>query len=68
MFDLFWDFDGLFGGRAQVEAEVMGSWPLFSAGFGIRGYVTGMGCRPMGLPMFSVIHIFGHRDDVMIVS
>jgi hypothetical protein len=52
MFDLFWDFDRLVEGGAQVKAEITGSQPLFRAVFGIRGYVTGMGCRTMGLPMF----------------
>jgi len=28
----------------------MRSRPLFRAGFGIRFYVMGTGCRPMGLP------------------
>jgi hypothetical protein len=55
MFDLFWDFDRLVEGKAQVEAEITGSRPLFRAVFGIRVYVTGMGCQPMGLPMFRPI-------------
>jgi hypothetical protein len=55
MFDLFWDFDRLVEGRAQVKAEIVGSQPLFRATFGIRVYVMGMGCRPMGLPMFRPI-------------
>jgi hypothetical protein len=55
MFDLFWDFDKLVEGGAQVEVEIVGSWPLFRAFFGIRVYVMGIGCRPMGLPMFRPI-------------
>ena len=51
MFDLFRDFDRMVEGRAQVEAKIMGSRPLFRIVFGIRIYVRGMGCRPMGLPM-----------------
>jgi hypothetical protein len=37
MFHLFWDFDRLVEGGEQVEAEIVGSWPLFRAflGFGI---------------------------------
>jgi hypothetical protein len=36
-FDLFWDFDRLVEGRAQVKVEMAGSWPLFREllGFGI---------------------------------
>jgi hypothetical protein len=55
MFDLFWDFDRLVEGKAQVDAEIAGSQPLFREVFGIRVYVTGMGYRPMGLPMFRPI-------------
>jgi hypothetical protein len=55
MFDLFWDFDRLVEGGAQVEAKIMGSRPLFREVFGIRVYVMGMGCWPMGLPMFRPI-------------
>jgi hypothetical protein len=55
MFDLFWDFDRLVEGGAQVEAEITRSWPLFREVFGIRVYVTGMGCQPMGLPIFGTI-------------
>jgi hypothetical protein len=51
MFDLFWGFDRLVEGRAKIEAKIAGSWPLFRIVFGIRVYVTGMGCQPMGLPM-----------------
>jgi hypothetical protein len=55
MFDHFWDFDRLVEGGAQVEAEIAGSRPLFREVFGFRVYVMGMGCRPMGLPMFRPI-------------
>jgi hypothetical protein len=34
------------------EAEITGSRPLLRVFWGIRVYVTGMGCRPMDLPMF----------------
>jgi hypothetical protein len=52
MFDHFWDFDKLVEGRAQDKAVIAGSRPLFRVVFGIGVYVMGMGCRPMGLPMF----------------
>jgi hypothetical protein len=55
MFDLFWDFDKMVEGRAQVKGEIVGSRPLFREVFGIRFYVMGMGCQPMGLPMFRTI-------------
>jgi hypothetical protein len=44
-------------GGAQDEAEIAGSQPLF----GIWEYVTGMGCRPMGLPMFRPIFLCINR-------
>jgi hypothetical protein len=34
------------------EVEIAVSLPLFVGFLGIRVYVTGMGCWPMGLPMF----------------
>jgi hypothetical protein len=39
----------------QDEAEIMGSRPTFWSFLGFGDYVTGMGCRPMGLPMFRPI-------------
>jgi hypothetical protein len=47
MFDLFWDFDRLVEGGAQVEAEIAGSRPLFR-NFGFWAYVTGMGMSAHG--------------------
>jgi hypothetical protein len=35
MFDLFWDFDRLVEGGAQVEAEIVGSRPLFRVFLGL---------------------------------
>jgi hypothetical protein len=35
MFDLFWDFNRLFEGEAQVEADIEGSRPLFRASLGL---------------------------------
>jgi len=34
------------------EAKIMGSHPLLRDFWDVRVYVTGMGCRPMGFPMF----------------
>ena len=50
MFDHFWDFERLVEDEVLGEAEITGSHP-FLWDFGFRVYVTGMGCRPMGLPM-----------------
>jgi len=48
MFDLFLGLREVVEGRAQVEAEIAGSRPLFREVIGIRVYVTGIGCQPMG--------------------
>jgi hypothetical protein len=51
-------FDHFEGFDRKVEDGVPkgnGEWgisPLFHELFGIRVYVMGMGCHPMGLPMF----------------
>jgi hypothetical protein len=52
MFDHFWDFDRLFedgaprrSGDREISLVLWDFWAF-------RVYVTGMGCRPMGLPMF----------------
>jgi hypothetical protein len=53
-FDLFWDFDSLSKMEhktKQISLDLDPFWVLF----GIWEYVTGMGCRPMGLPMFRLI-------------
>jgi hypothetical protein len=34
------------------EAEIAGSHPFLWDFWVVRVYVTGMGCQPMGLPMF----------------
>jgi hypothetical protein len=34
------------------RSEDRGISPPFAGFLGFRAYVTGMGCRPMGLPMF----------------
>ena len=52
MFDHFWDFDRLVEDETPRRSEIMG-YHTFCGLFGIfRVYVKGMGCRPMGLPMF----------------
>jgi hypothetical protein len=51
VFDHFWYFDMLVEDEAAGEAEIAGSCP-FCGIFGLRVFVTGMGCQPMGLPMF----------------
>jgi hypothetical protein len=48
MFNHFWDVDRLVKG----EAEIVGYRPLFRELVCLGFYITGMGCRPMGLPMF----------------
>jgi hypothetical protein len=47
MFDLFWDFDRLVEGGAQVETEIAGSRPFLRI-FGFWTYVTGMGMSAHG--------------------
>jgi hypothetical protein len=52
MFDQFWDFDRLveYGApRQSIDREIS---PPFEKFLGVRVYVMGMGCQPMGLPMF----------------
>jgi hypothetical protein len=48
MFDHSWDFDSL----VEDEAEIVRSCPFCGIFGDFRVYVTGMGCWPMGLPMF----------------
>ena len=52
MFDLFWDFDRLVEDGTPRRSGDRGILPPFAGFLGIRVYVTGMGCWPMGLPMF----------------
>jgi hypothetical protein len=49
--DHFWDFDRLVEDGAPGKLEITGSHPIFVGFLGVRVYVTGMGCHPMGLPM-----------------
>jgi hypothetical protein len=51
VFDHFWNFDRLVKDGAPRRTEDRGISPTFCGLFGFRAYVTGMGCRPMGLPM-----------------
>jgi hypothetical protein len=55
MFDLILGLRQAVEGRVQDEAKIAGSQPLLGPFFGIQDYVMGMGCRPMGLPMFTPI-------------
>jgi hypothetical protein len=52
MFDLILGLRQVVEGRAQDEVEITGSHPLFRDFWVLGAYVTGMGCRLMGLPMF----------------
>jgi hypothetical protein len=52
VFDHFWDFDKLVEDGAPRRSGDHGISPPFAGFLGFRVYVTGMGCRPMGLPMF----------------
>jgi hypothetical protein len=51
MFDHFWDFDRLVEDEEPRRSGDHGISPLLCGFLGFRVYVTGMGCRPMGLPM-----------------
>jgi hypothetical protein len=51
VFDHFWDFDRLVEDGAQAKWRSRDLTP-FVGFLGFRVYVMGMGCRPMGLPMF----------------
>jgi hypothetical protein len=51
MFDHFWDFDRLVEAERKAKQRSRDLAPFLGI-FGFRVYVTGMGCRPMGLPMF----------------
>jgi hypothetical protein len=52
MFDHCWDFDRLVEDEAPRRSGDHGISPPFAGFLCVRVYVTGMGCRPMGLPMF----------------
>jgi hypothetical protein len=49
MFDHFWDFDRLVEDEAPRRSVDHGITPLLWDFWVFRVYVTGMGCRPMGL-------------------
>jgi hypothetical protein len=52
VFDHFWDFDRLVEDKSPRPSERSGSRPFLWDFWAFRVYVTSMGCRPMGLPMF----------------
>jgi hypothetical protein len=52
MFDLVLGHRQVVEGGAQDKAEIAGSRPPFRDFWVWGAYVMGMGCRPMGLPMF----------------
>jgi hypothetical protein len=54
MFDLFWDFNNLSKEERKTKQRSRDLGP-FLGPFWDWDYVTGMGCRPMGLPMFRPI-------------
>jgi hypothetical protein len=54
MFDLLWDFDRLSKMERKSKQRSQDLDPFLGI-FGFWAYVTGMGCRPMGLPMFRPI-------------
>jgi hypothetical protein len=53
--DLFWDFDNLSKEEHKSKRRSRDLGPLLGPFLGFWEYVTGMGCRPMGLPMFRPI-------------
>jgi hypothetical protein len=53
--DLFWDFDSLSKEERKSKRRSWDLSPLLGPFLGFWEYVTGMGCRPMGLPMFRPI-------------
>jgi hypothetical protein len=55
MFDLFWDFDNLSKMERKMKKRSWDLEPLFGSLSVILEYVMGMGCWPMGLPMFRPI-------------
>jgi hypothetical protein len=52
MFDHFWDFDRLVEDGAPRRSGDHGISLVLQDFWAFRVYVTGMGCQPMGLPMF----------------
>jgi hypothetical protein len=51
MFDHFWDFDRLFENEMAKQSGDRSIFHILVGFLGFRFFVTGMGCRPMGLPM-----------------
>jgi hypothetical protein len=52
VFDHFWDFDRLVEDGAPRRSGDHGISLVLRDFWDFRVYVMGMGCRPMGLPMF----------------
>jgi hypothetical protein len=52
VFDHFWDFDRLVEDGVLVRSKDRGISPFLWDFGDFRVYVMGMGCWPMGLPMF----------------
>jgi hypothetical protein len=52
VFDHFWDFDRLVEDGVPRRSGDRGIPLVLQNFWAFRVYVTGMGCRPMGLPMF----------------
>jgi hypothetical protein len=57
MFDHFWDFDRLVEDGAPRRSRRSRDLTHFVGFLGFRVYVMGMGCRPMGLPMFRPLFV-----------
>jgi hypothetical protein len=54
-FDLFSNFDILSKEERRKKWRSQDLGPIFGSFLGFWYYVMGMGCRPMGLPMFRPI-------------
>jgi hypothetical protein len=53
--DLFWSFNSLSKEEHKMKRRSWDHDPLLGPFLGFSEYVTGMGCQPMGLPMFRPI-------------
>ena len=53
-FDLFWDFDSLSKEEHKTK-QILWDLGPFLGPFWDLGLCNGMGCQPMGLPMFRPI-------------
>jgi hypothetical protein len=48
----------------EDEEDITGSRPLFRSLLGFGDYVMGMGCQPMGLPMFMPIFVYKYMPRI----